>query len=686
MKKLAALTLSLFLISGTAIADSPKDADAQPAKLAQPAKPRAAKNAEKADATFAAELEELRQALQAQQEQLQMLKEELAKRDRQIDEAREAAAAANSRAAEASSKAIEAVNSTAEVKSTAASLNATVGDLKASNEALKTAVATEQTQVSKATEEGPASIRYKGIAITPGGFVAAETVFRQRATGSDINTPFNGIPYPGNALSKVAENSFTARQSRLSLLAESKMGSAKLTGYYEADWLGTGVTSNNRQSNSYVFRQRILYGQAAFDNGWIVTGGQQWSLATETRTGITNRQEVLPMTIDSQYQVGFTWERQYGFRVVKDFGGKFALGFAVEGPQATIGGRGFSLATTTTVGTASVATTGNTFLNSPGNGGGLYNFSDTTGYSVNKAPDILIKAAADPGYGHYELFGIISTFRNRAYPCGVVGTNAKDTAPPALAKLVTLACSVDGSTTPSSIGAFNDARTGGGLGGNLRLPLFAKKLEFAAQGAAGDGIGRYGSAQLADLTFRPDGTQALIRTAHGLGELVYHVTPKLDIYADFGAEYVWRAAYQGYDSITITKTPALSAVPASGSFAGSPAIGATTTTAFKLNQIGGYGSPFANNSGCNTENPPSNQLTPSGGGTCAGDTRVIMEGTLGFWHKLYQGPKGGLRWGLQYSYFTKSGWSGNNGVATAVGISPKAIDNMIWTSFRYYIP
>jgi hypothetical protein len=683
MKKLGAVALSLFLISGTAIADTPKDADPQPAKPAQPAKPKAAKKAEKTDSAFAAELEELRQTLQSQQEQLQMLKEELAKRDRQIDEAREAAATANSRAAEASSKAIEAVNTTAEVKSTAASLNATVSDLKASNEALKTAVTTEQAQVTKATEEAPASIRYKGITITPGGFIAAETVSRQRAVSSDINTPFNSIPFAGSGLSRVWENNFTARQSRLSLLAESKVGSAKVTGYYEADFLGTGVTSNNRQSNSYVLRQRIIFGQAAFDNGWIVTGGEQWSMATETRKGITNRQEVLPPTVDSQYNVGFTWERQYGFRVVKDFGGKYALGFSIEGPQATIGGRGFSLVTTTNVGTAAVTTTGNTFLNAPGNGGGLYNFVDglpvfgsgTGGYSVNKAPDIIIKAAADPGFGHYELFGIISTFRNRVYPCGVVGTNAKNNPAPAVPTVV--ACSVDGSTAASSLGAFNDTKTGGGVGASARLPLFGKKLEAAAQGLAGDGVGRYGSAQLADLTFRPDGTQALIRTAHGLGELVYHATPKLDIYADFGGEYAWRAAYRGYTSIGITSTPAIPTTPA---------IPKTTTTAISLNQIGGYGSPFANNSGCSKETAPSNQLTPGTAGGCAGDTRIIMEGTLGFWHRFYQGPKGGLRWGIQYSYFTRSGWSGNNGVATAVGISPKAVDNMVWTSFRYYIP
>jgi len=674
MKKLAALALSLFLISGTALADTPKDSDPQPAKPAQPVKAKEVKTAEKADSVIAAELEELRQALRAQQEELQLLKEELAKRDRQIDETRETAAAANARAAEASSKATEAVNATAEVKSTEVALSTTVSNLKASNAALSRNAA-EPAQQTK-PEEGPVAIRYKGITITPGGFVAAETASRTRATSSDINTNFT-IPYPGNALTKVSENNFTARQSRVSLLAESKIDNVKLTGYWEADWLGTGVTSNNRQSNSYVLRQRIIFAQAAFDNGWSFTGGQQWSLATENRKGIQNRQEVIPLTIDSQYNVGFTWARQYGFRVVKDFGGKYAFGFSIEGPQATIGGRGFSLATTTNLSTAAVTTSGNTFLQAPGTGAGLLNFVDplgsgTGGNTVNKAPDFIVKATADPGYGHYEVFGIISTFRNRVYPCGVVGTNAKDTVPPA--KLVTVACPVDGSVKASALGAFDSSQVGGGGGASMRLPLFAKKLDFGLKGVAGDGIGRYGSAQLSDLTFRPDGTEALIRTAHGIGELEYHPNAKLDLYAYFGAEYAWRAAYKGYNSISIITNSAIAGL----------GVPATTTTSFKLNQIGGYGSPFANNTGCSTENPPSNQLTPSAGGTCAGDTRVIYEGTLGFWHKFYQGPKGGLRWGIQYSYFDRIGWSGNNN--TAVSLVPKAIDNVIMTSLRYYIP
>ena len=601
-------------------------------------------------------------ALAQQQQQLQELRDELRRKDQVVQQAQTAATDAAGKADAAQAAASQQQVAVTEMKGD-------IADVKSSVQS--TVVNLQETQ--KNLSESPIAIRFKGVSLTPGGFIAAETVTRQRANEASINTPFNSIPYPGNALAHINESDFTGRQSRVSLLAESKVGFAKLTGYWEADFLGTGVTSNNRQSNSYVLRSRVLFAQAALDSGWIFTGGQQWSLVTETRKGITNRTEVLPMTIDPQYQVGFAWARQYGFRVVKDFGGKFALGAAVEAAQATIGGRGFSSLSTTNQGTATVTTVGNAFVDGPGSGGGLLNFADTTGYSFTKSPDIVVKAVADPKWAHLELYGIYSLFRNRVYPCAVVGTNSTDTNPPATPASVL--CPIDGSTTSSALGAYNNTRSGGGFGGNLRFPIGGKKAEFGVQGGYGEGIGRYASAQIADLTLRPDGTQAEIRTAHALGEVVLHPSPKWDIYADFGGEYGWRTAFTGYNSIAIVKTPSIPANPA----AGIAAIPATTTTTIKTNGIGGYGSIFANNSGCSTQFPPSNQLTPSGGGTCAGDTRIVLEGTLGFWNKITQGPKGGLRWGIQYSYFTRSGWSGN-------GISPKAVDNMIWTSFRYYLP
>jgi hypothetical protein len=689
MKKIAALTLSLFLTYGTAFADTPKDtpkdADAQPAKPAQPAKAKAARNADKSDSAIAAEIEELRQTLQAQQEQLSLLKEELAKRDRQIDEARDAAAAANARAAEASAKATEAVNTTAEVKTSSATLNSAVADLKASSEVLKTTVATKQADEKKASEEGPTTIRYKGVSLTPGGFIAAETVYRQRAESADINTQFTGIPFPGNALSKVSENVFSGRQSRATLLAESKVGNAKLTGYFEMDFLGAGTTSNNRQSNSYVFRQRQLWGQLAFDSGLSITGGQMWSLAVENRKSIQNRQEALPMMIDPQYVVGFTWQRAYGLRVTQTlFDNRLTLGASIEGPQTTLGGRGFSAFTN-----AAGTTSQNFWFAAPGNGGGLNNAFDATGYSPNKAPDVVIKAALDPGWGHYEIFGIVSQLRARIYPCAVISFTPTGTVITAANGTTTtytgpaIPCGpLTAGETPSAVGAFNDSRTGGGGGASFRVPLFSKRLDFGVKGVYGDGIGRFGSSQLADATARPDGTLAPIRTGHGLGILEFHPNPKLDIYAYGGAEYAARAAYTGYNSVKITTV----SISNPNGTPGAPIL-VNTTVARSSSGIGGYGNPAANNSGCSTENPPVNQLTPNAGGTCAGDPRIVIEGTIGFWHKLYQGPKGGFRWGLTYSYLTKTGWSGSGGVAAGgPAISPKAVDNMVFSSFRYYLP
>ncbi len=674
MKKIAALTLSMFLISGPILADTPKDSDAQPVKTGQPAKLKAEKRSENSDSAIAAELEELRQTLQSQQEQLNALKEELARRDRQIDEAREAAAAANARAAEASTKVTEAVTTSAAARSTSTGISYSAVASNAAEPIVTQQASDPKDPKAKPTEDGPGSIRYKGVTLTPGGFIAAETIYRTRATSADINTPFNSIPFGGNSLSKVSEFNFTARQTRPTVLVETNIGPTKVSGYFEADFLGAGTTSNNRQTNSYVFRQRQLWAQVAFDSGLSITGGQMWSLATETKKGIQNRQEALPMQIDPQYVVGFTWQRAYGFRVVQSMlNNRLALGIAVEGPQATVGGRGFSTYTN-----AAGATSQNFFVNAPGNGGGLYNAFDATGYTTNKAPDLIAKLAADPGWGHYELFGIISTFRARVYPCATVSPKAS-TATTILVGAPLSCEAAPTATAPSPAGAFNDSRLGGGIGVSATVPLVPKKLDVGLKLVAGDGIGRFGSAQIPDVTARPFGTLAPIRTGHGMARLEFHPNSKLDLYAYVGDEYGARAAYKGYSSVKLTTNTL------TGPKFGAP-VTTTTTVATSTSGIGGYGSPFANNSGCSTEVDPTNQNTPGTGGTCAGDTRNIIEGTVGFWHKFYNGPKGRIQWGIQYAYFTKSAWSGNNNVPGAFTVDPKAVDNMVWTSFRYYLP
>jgi len=625
MRKLATVIFSFFLIMGVAFADSSKDANPKPA---EPAKPKAAKKPAAVDAAaIAAELEELRQTMQSQQEEIQQLKDALAKRDQRIDEARETAASANAHAAEAAAKASEAITSSAKAETSTAVLNTTVADLKASNDALKGEVSGAG---SPGAEEAPASIHIKGITITPGGFIAAESVYRTRATSSDINTPFTNIPFPGNGLSKESEFNGTGRQSRLSFLFQGKADNVAMTGYYELDWLGACATSNNRQSNSYCMRQRQIWGQAALPSGWTFTGGQMWSLATETSKGLDNRTEILPMTIDPQYSVGFTWARQYGFRVTKNFDNKFWLGASVEGPQVTL--------TAHNVPTALYAL-------APGNGGGLYNGTDSTGYSVNASPDFILKAAFEPGWGHYEVFGILSNFRARIYPCDLA---AGSLTPPA-----------DCAGAPASTGAFNDTRTGGGIGVNLRMPLVAKKVSLGLHFLGGDGVGRYSSAQLKDVTARPDGTLAPIRGGSFLGTLELHPSPKFDLYFNYGVEYAARAAY-------------------------------TYTNLADATVAVGYGSPLFNQSGCEAPEAaptPGTVNAPASAGGCTGDLRNVQEYTVGFWHHIYHSSaKGELRWGMQYSYISNATWSGNNNTPTDPGVNGKSTDNMVFTSFRYYIP
>ena len=48
--------------------------------------------------------------------------------------------------------------------------------------------------------------------------------------------------------------------------------------------------------------------------------------------------------------------------------------------------------------------------------------------------------------------------------------------------------------------------------------------------------------------------------------------------------------------------------------------------------------------------------------SCVGQTKSIVEGTTGFWYKPYNGPKGRLQIGLQYSYLVRTAWVGYGGI------------------------
>ncbi|WP_446744590.1 hypothetical protein [Silvibacterium acidisoli] len=500
-----------------------------------------------------------------------------------------------------------------------ATLQGAVSDLKGTSASL---LQTEQ-KTQQALEH-PDALHFKGIDLKPGGFFAGETVDRQRATGSDVNTPFSSIPFGGQTAGVLSEFNASGRQSRLSLLAEGKLSKSTIRGYVEGDFLSAGTTSNDNQSNSYTLRLRQAWAQAALNSGWTITGGQMWSLATEYRHALDNNAEAIPLTIDAQYNVGFTWERQYGFRVTKNIGPRLWIGGAVEEAQTlNLGGHNLPAIV----------------YQSAGTGGGLYNPS--ANYSYNYAPDLVAKIAWEPGFGHYELFGVGRFFRARAFPNAQLASD------------------------PSALDAFTTKAAGGGVGANARVPLFGKRLDLGAHILAGDGVGRYSTTTFADATAHPDGSLELLAGGSALGSAEWHATRRLDLYGYYGGEYAKRAYYPNGLFVT---TPG-------------PTYGEPILT--------GYGAPNNVLSGCYTEAVP--VTSPNGGGyvpgtaaNCNADNRNIQEGTLGYWFRLYKGPRGTFQQGIQYSYAERRTWqgSGENGL----GFSPKAIENMWFTSFRYYLP
>ena len=299
------------------------------------------------------------------------------------------------------------------------------------------------------------------------------------------------------------------------------------------------------------------------------------------------------------------WTRQYSFRVTKDFNKALSMGISAENAE-TLNPAGSGLPT-------------NLVIGSSGNGGGLYN--PTANYSFNKAPDMVAKLSLEPGWGHFELFGIGRFFRDRIYPA---------------------------EATPR-----NDTVVGGGIGGGFRGPLLNKKVTVGLKGLWGEGVGRYGSSTIADITLRPNGSISPLHGFSGLSTVELNPTARLNLYLNYGADYIGR-------DYTINGT----------------------------SQVG-YGTRSADMSGCNVEPNPSGSnaagFNPANPAHCAANNKDVQEFTAGDWYNFYKGPKGTLRMGLQYSRFQRDLWSGNGGT-TNPGGGAKGIDNMFWTSFRYYLP
>jgi len=62
-----------------------------------------------------------------------------------------------------------------------------------------------------------------------------------------------------------------------------------------------------------------------------------------------------------------------------------------------------------------------------------------------------------------------------------------------------------------------------------------------------------------------------------------------------------------------------------------------------------------------------------------GATTDISQYSRGWVYRIYSGPAAKLQYGAAYSHLVRNGWTGVSG-------APKATNNFVYTSFRYYIP
>jgi hypothetical protein len=445
------------------------------------------------------------------------------------------------------------------------------------------------------------TFRLGGVTVTLGGFAAGEAVYRSRNQATTINSNFNSlIPLRSSANYNTSEFRESAQQSRISLLAQGDPNEVThLTGYFETDFLAGGSSSNSNESNSYTLRVRQAFASyERSDWGLHLLGGQAWTLATMDKVGITPRQENVPLTIDAQYAVGFTWARQPQFRVVEDFADhRLAAGLSVESPQTT-----FSSAAGPNCLTGAAATVPAGTLEDTQCGGN--NVNTIQAYSNNKAPDIIAKLAADPGWGHYEVYGMLRFFDGQVVNAAGAGTNF--------------------------------STTGGGVGGGMILPVVPSLLDFQLSGLYGRGVGRYGPAQIPDVTIEPSGKLVPLTGYQIFGGFVGHPIPTVDVYAYGGAE-------GAEDKWWTTKA---------GNF--------------------GYGNPNAKLAGCDIEL-----------GSCSASTSSVVEGTVGAWWRFLKRDFGTMQVGVQYAYLDRNTFQGIGATKGSV-ISPSTNENMFLFSFRYY--
>jgi hypothetical protein len=306
-----------------------------------------------------------------------------------------------------------------------------------------------ETPAGPAIVAGPTEIRI-------GGYLGLTGTYRSTASGGGPGTSFASIPYEDTVTGNVSEARLTAQASRLSIRVNAAPAPDRstLAGYFEMDFAG-GVPGNVAvTSNSAEFRLRHAFGEAQFENRYILAAGQAYSLMTPAKNqlSIWPSEYELSNAVDLNYLAGTVWDRSPQVRFTARPSAAFNWAISVENPEQQIG---------TVVKLPACCTSD---LQAQYNTG-------TNGLSVpNLMPDVVSRVAFNSGTAlHLDVGGVLRIFRHTLKPYD------------------------------------NDfTRAGGGVSVNARVKTNSA-MALIGQLAHGAGIGRYLGGLAPDLSISADG-------------------------------------------------------------------------------------------------------------------------------------------------------------------------------------
>jgi hypothetical protein len=333
-----------------------------------------------------------------------------------------------------------------------------------------------------------------------GGFLDATAIRRDANTGSGLGTSFGTIPFGNTVQGHMNDTQFSSQNSRLTLQATSKVGTADLKGSLEVDFLGNAPNGLNVTTNSNTLRMRVFwaqYRQGAFQ----FLAGQVWSLMTPNRNRLSPEtgDVFFSQTVDPNYLAGLTWGRTMQFRLTAQPSDVFAAAVSIENPEQYVGS-GVKLPAAFPTGEVDAGSSVNDV--------------------PNPFPDIIGKIAFDPKTGrtHQHIDAAVLVRQFKTYSL------ASDT-------------------------AFRKTGTGGEVTAALE-PIPAVRI--VAVGYFSSGGGRYiANTNLPDFIVNPDASMTLVATRSAIFGTEIQASGKTALYAYYNGAHADRTVTTDADGSPI---------------------------------------------------------------------------------------------------------------------------------------